>query len=559
MKKAIVLFLTIVLAAGTLFASGQQGGTSETAAGPRYPNKVDPWEKYAEPIDVSFSKETNTATDFPRGDSYSDNVWTRNLLEELGINMVMKFEAVESSGAYNTKVNLAIASNDLPDILTLPKYSQFSKLHNAGKLEDLTEAYNKFFYPVARDFYEEDGGVRKSWGMIGDKIFGMSAKSVDYQSQRLVHIRKDWKDELGLADPKSMDDVLDIARAFKAADPENRFGILINNEIVDNNFADVVGIANSMGVYPRRWIEDSTGKLVYGSVQPGFKDVLAVYNQLWNEGLLDPEFAVKNGGACAPTLTNSQVGVIIGAFWVESWPLPSLYESDGADWEIYPIMAMEGYPDKVMVQTNKAERKMWAVKKGFENPEALFKILNFQVSKLNDPETAETDKYHSSGDYNMHMWMPLNPAYAGLRINLDTNPNVTNAVDKNDKSYLVTPHDFQQYEPVKRYADAVAAGEKPGTWDWVAAKFFYGPKSSFGILNDYWNNGQNFISPAVGIETEEMARRQDTLNKLEEKFVIEIIMGEKPLDAFDEWVQQWNDLGGELIEYEINAWYDSVK
>ncbi len=78
---------------------------------------------------------------------------------------------------------------------------------DAGKFEDLTEAYDKFFSPLARKYYEEDGGTIKSSGM---------------------------------------------AEAFKAADPENRFGISITKDLLDNGMSDMTGIANSVGVYPRR-------------------------------------------------------------------------------------------------------------------------------------------------------------------------------------------------------------------------------------------------------------------------------------------------------------------
>ncbi len=93
----------------------------------------------------------------------------------------------------------------------------------------------------------------------------------------------------------------------------------------------------------------------------------------------------------------------------------------------------------------------------------------------------------------------------------------------------------------------------------MAYKFFYGPTSSFGVLNGYIKAGQTWSSPANGIETTEMARKQGTLNKLEEQYYVEIITGKKPLEAFDAWVQDWKDLGGELIQYEINDWYKTTK
>jgi putative aldouronate transport system substrate-binding protein len=557
MRKTIALFLIVVLAAGMAFAAGQQGDSAEVASGPRYPDNVDPFGKYDPAITLSFAKESNAATDFPEGDSYEDNVWMRSIAEDLGINLEAKFIAL-GGPKYETKLNLAIASNDLPDVMTLTNATQFSKLLNAGKLEDLTEAYDKFLSPLARKYYEADGGTIKSWGTAGGRIYGMARGSISTQNYRLIHIRKDWREDLGIPEPKTMNDVLAMAEAFKAVDPDNRFGISITKDILDNGMSDMTGIANSLGAYPRRWVEKN-GKLVYGSVQPEMKDVLAVYRDLYAKGLIDPEFPVKDGGASAPALTNSKVGIILGDFWLESWPLNSLFDSEGVDWELYPILPMEGYQGKVMVQAPNSPRQMYAVRKGFEYPEAFFKIMNYQVMKLNDPEEAETDKFHSDGEYAYHMFQPFYSGYSPLTVNLDSNPNVTNAIDKNDTSYLVTPHDHIQYERVKRYVDAVDAGAKPAPSDWVSYKFFYGEKSSFGVLNQYFHQKQAFVSPATGIETDEMARRQGSLNQVEEQIYVEIITGKKPLDAFDGWVEDWTNLGGAVIEYEINEWYQSVQ
>ena len=91
--------------------------------------------------------------------------------------------------------------------------------------------------------------------------------------------------------------------------------------------------------------------------------------------------------------------------------------------------------------------------------------MNYQVKKLNDPKEAETDKFHSDGDYAYHMYQAFYSAYGPLTVNLDSNPNVTNAIDKNNTSYLVTSHDTIQYERVKRFVDDVAAGNKPSPAD----------------------------------------------------------------------------------------------
>jgi len=49
------------------------------------------------------------------------------------------------------------------------------------------------------------------------------------------------------------------------------------------------------------------------------------------------------------------------------------------------------------------------------------------------------------------------------------------------------------------------------------------------------------------------------LLKLEETTFADIIMGQRPISYFDEFVDEWNKNGGEDITKEINAWWDTVK
>lgn len=555
MRKTFLMILALVTIASAAFAGGQT--SSSTASGPRYPATVDPFGKYDTTVALTFAKATNAATDFPAGDSWGNNIWTREVLKDLNIKLVLAWEA-EAVNQYDTKLNLAIASNDLTDAIYLRNATQFQRLVDAGKLEDLTEAYEKFAYPQLKTWFTEDGGIRKRWGTVGGRLYGISVSGVNYQQTRMLFIRRDWMQQLHLAAPKSMDDVLEIARKFKAVDPAHRYGILITKDILDNSMSDMNLIANSLGAYPRRWIVGSGGKLIYGSVQPAMKETLKVYRDLYANGLINPEFATTDGGASAAQLTNSMVGVAPNGSWLYSWPLNSLYESEGAEWDCYPGMPMKGHEKDFKLQVDPVRREFVVVRKGYANPEALLKVLNYEAYKINDPKGAE-QRFHSDEKYGYHMYMPFYPPFGPTKVNFETQPHVTNAIDKKDESYLVTPHDKLQYGRVKAYLEAVAAGKKPAAGDWVAYNGFYGPKSAFAVLNYYFEKNLYYVDPVSGIETPEMARKQQTLNKLEEQYYVEIITGKKPLDAFDQWVKDWRELGGGQIETEINAWYKSVK
>lgn len=553
MRRKALLTISVVMATVMLLCVPASAITVKKSSADPY------FGKYDKPVTVNMAVATNIATVWPKGESYSNNVWTKSYKSDLNINVNIKWSAVgPPNGNYETKINLAIASNDLPDIMNLSNYSQFDRLNKAGKLTDLTPYYGKYAYPLLKKNLSEGGGVALEWGKIGGKLMGLSTESVNYSSVRMVYIRRDWFVKSGLAKPKTMEDVLAIAKAFKAQDPEKRFGIALNKAILTDTFCDMVGIANSMGAYPRQWLDNGKGSLVYGSVQPAMKKTLQIYADMYKQGLIDPSFASIDGGKVGEQLTNGTVGVVFGAFWLPSWPFNSYYEKDGVEWDIYPLFKSTTFTGKLMEQTDSPVGKMLVVRKGYAHPEVLFKMLNYSVSKIYDPARAETLKFHSNPKfpgYGYFSYDPIQFLAGPIMTNFNSNPNVTNAIDKKDMSYLKSEHDKLQYPNVKLAADKIKAGTRATAGEWAAYKFFYGPNSTFGILNKYFTDNSYLLTKVVGYQSPEMIRSWQNLIKLEDQSFTEIISGIKPISDFDKFVTQWKDLGGEVVQYEVNSWY----
>jgi putative aldouronate transport system substrate-binding protein len=310
-------------------------------------------------------------------------------------------------------------------------------------------------------------------------------------------------------------------------------------------------------------MDNGKGSLIYGSIQPEMKKTLKLYADMYKQGLIDPSFASIDGGKVGEQLTNGTVGVVMGAFWLPSWPLNSYYEKDGVEWDIYPLMKSTTFSGKLMEQTDAPKGKMLVVRKGFSNPEVVFKMLNYSVSKIYDPSRAETLKFHSNPKDPGHGYFSYDPIQflAGpLMTNFNTNPNVTNAINKNDTSYLKSEHDKLQYPKTKAAIDKIKAGTRATADEWAVYKFFYGPDSTFGIQNKYFADNSYFLTKLVGYQSPEMIRSWQNLIKLEDESFTAIISGIKPISDFDKFVTQWKDLGGEVVQYEVNSWYkDKIK
>ncbi|WP_088104781.1 hypothetical protein [Halalkalibacter urbisdiaboli] len=62
-----------------------------------------------------------------------------------------------------------------------------------------------------------------------------------------------------------------------------------------------------------------------------------------------------------------------------------------------------------------------------------------------------------------------------------------------------------------------------------------------------------------GPPTKTMSQRWEMLHRSQMETFIDIIYGKKPIEAFDEYVENWYSSGGDDITKEVNEWYDSVK
>ena len=105
-KKFLAMLAAAILMAGMM--TGVTALASET----------DPFAKYETPVEITTVKNLGAGTlDFPQGDSIENNVWTRKYEEALGVKI--RFLWTTNEQQYTQKVNIAITSNELPDVMAV--------------------------------------------------------------------------------------------------------------------------------------------------------------------------------------------------------------------------------------------------------------------------------------------------------------------------------------------------------------------------------------------------------------------------------------------------------
>ncbi|AYB43200.1 extracellular solute-binding protein [Paenibacillus lautus] len=532
-------------------SKGEEGGGS--AAGSSTDSDAsalepgDPFGKYDPPIQLDAVRFVGEEVKFPSGQDIKNNVWT-DLYKEMGINLNYKW-VVTGQEQYESKMNIAIASNDLPDIMQVTP-EQLRQLADAGQLADLTPAFENYASDDLKQVMEIEKNALPSATFDGKLLAIPSTQPVIGGSAPLLWVREDWMKKLNLPEPNTMDDLAAIAEAFAKQDPDGNgkadtYGLALTKDIGLNSSS--VGFFNGFGGFPQIWIEDAEGQLQFGSIQPEMKEALAKLQDMFKNKLIDPEFGVKDTVKVFESVTTHKIGMLIGPSWYPAWPFWDMVKEDeSVNWKSYPIPSLEGGP--ATVQMPFAVSQYYVVKKGYEHPEVIVKLANQYYEKMYS-DNAEFDKYGqiiedgvSIGVNKYSLVEVVNPNKDLIRqeelakaLESESDADITSAETK------IMFKEFQEY----------LAGNNPMGWSGYAAN---GPEGSMKQLRDLNDAGKVISNGYVGAPTETMADKKATLDRLEQETFIKIILGETSIDAFDEFVANWKKLGGDKITEEVNAW-----
>ena len=156
-------------------------------------------------------------SNLPDGNTYEDNAYTRYLKKIL--NIQNENEYMEREDRYDEFVNILIKDQTLPDVLVISDREMLKELVENDLVEDLTEAYQNCTSKRIKEMFESYGsGLLESVKFDG-KLMAIPETVTDH-GPRLMWLRKDWIDELGLEEPETLEDAFDIVEAFV----QNRMG-----------------------------------------------------------------------------------------------------------------------------------------------------------------------------------------------------------------------------------------------------------------------------------------------------------------------------------------------
>lgn len=557
LKKIIscVLIINLLILCGC----GDSGATPSTRENAEtkeeyevalYTARTTPYGKYPEQLTYTLGKLSGANnSNLPDGETYENNAYTRLLNERLNVQNQDVFEAMDEQ--YTDNVTMVIAQNDLPDVMIVEDLDELQYLVDNDMIADLTDSYNNCMSDTIKNIYGSYGRDILDVVTFDGKIMAIPETNIS-DGPNLIWLRKDWMDALGLSAPRTLSDVEEIIRQFKEKDPGHNGAGNTVGLVCDTSLCGGCGYSSeytldiifaAYGAFPKQWIYDGDGNVVYGSVQPEAKEALAHIHELYKEGILDQDFLMRTSSNLIELIVDGQCGSFFGPWWAPNNPLMQAVEQNkDAEWQPYLIATEES--GLTSYHTQNPSGKYIVVRKGYEYPEIACKIISvlFDYLRYNDRDNQEIVDYYKEN---------VDPTARPFAINVDYNNALQicygelNHVFAGDKSADdLNVLEYSYYEACESY---LKDAENASAEDWAA---YTSRITACKILND---GRTNKVESLYFGETETMVTDWWSLENLESDTYLKIVTGESSLDEFDRFVENWYQNGGETITKEVRA------
>ena len=555
LKKSVAFGVTgiMLILAGCKSPAGFASNDNEEYNARMEEARTTPFGAYPETIEYTLGKMTSVNnSNMPENDTYTDNAYTRYIKSVINVQNVDVFEANDSQ--YDTNVSMVISMGSLPDIMVVSSQDEVEQLVEAGLIEDLTESYNNCISDRIRKMYESYGDSLKDMVTYDGKIMALPETNIT-DGPNLVWLRKDWMDKLGLSEPHTIDDVVNIVKHFISEDPGNNgedasgkpntVGLAVDTDVTgecgysSEFLLDIIFAC--FGAYPKQWIMNDDGEIVYGSVTDEAKEALSYINSLYNQGVIDNDFLLRTSTNICELIENGLCGSFFGPWWAPNNPLANaVSRNPDADWQ--PYLIATDSDGTTSYHSQNPCYKYVVVRKGYEHPEIAAKMISVMFDKVRFDCT-------DSEEFKNYYQINVEPTARPLSINVDYNNalsicyrniDATISGRKNPDSLELLERSF--YDACSEY---IKNANKTST-QWAA--YMSRIKACSLIAQD----NIKVVDSLYFKTTDTMKSHWWRLKAKEKEAYLKIISGEEDISYFDTFVKEWNEQGGQTITSEVS-------
>ncbi len=519
------------------------------------------------PLDVHIIHQSDPNLTYFGNDTEQDNWYTNAIEKQLNINII--YDQMIEGGSYYDTLSLIIAGGEYPDAMKVDG-AMLKELAESGLLKDMTEIYNTYASDYLKEIYAYTGVIFDGCTFDG-KLYALPRQESGNSGAAMVYIRQDWLEAVGKEAPTTLEELVDVARAFKNNDPDGNgvadtwgFGVQSGFYRGGNGdgavSASLESIFNVMDSFPSLfyWNEDKT-EILYGGTQPQTKEALAYIRALVEEGLVQKEFATMGWNEVNEAVYANKCGLVIAPWWqCVGYDMCT----QGALWLCYaaPLNDEGNYVNPMV---NPAGEYVVVFKDASDEvAEAVMKIVNLQAETgytcSYDILPAIKEAYGEDGMFNSNAMFPfvcnfdaynkhssfsgeLQRYYAG-EITYDQLPGeMKDLVPKFDMLYNDTyKGDYVKYFTSDEFIP------------WVSNYLVFADSCLNLDKADKAGITVNVAPATFDVSaSESWVEYGATLNKMQFEYFTKIVLGESDIAAFDEFVELWLGLGGADVLEEL--------
>lgn len=228
-------------------------------------------------------------------DTCDNNHTTKFMKESFGefANADLEFVLVPRAKEQD-KINIMMATKDAADVMFTYSRELVLQLAGQGGLAELNEYYDK------SENLKAHMGETIKYGTVNGKIISLPGRDKNVAGGDLTVIRKEWLDKLGLEAPKTTEEFHQTMKTFKEKDPgglgDKNYPFLMRAPGVSGGIGTFLDTITLLWSFVSDLTPEQDFTLPYWSL-PGWKDGVRLVNQMYNEGLINPEFALDQNNS----------------------------------------------------------------------------------------------------------------------------------------------------------------------------------------------------------------------------------------------------------------------
>ena len=387
-RKVVSLMLVSAMVAGMLAGCGSDSGSSKGGSSTETGSAAEA-SSSGETADDSDDKSPITFEYFNADGKNGnwDNPVAKAITEATGVTLDVSYP-VASQGDAKEDVALMIANDEYPDMI----YAKGSAtdLYQAGALIDMTDLIEKYGPNIKKMYGAEMEKLK--WSQDDPGIYQLSYAGVNQKTLTTggsCQIQWAALKENDYKYPKTLDEYEKMIKSYLAAHPKTEDGLdMIGITMSASDWHWMITLGNPAGLIADaspdngQWIIDDEYNVHYKHVTDEEKEYFKWLCRMYNEGILDPNFATQTDDDYIAKVASGRVVAITDAEWHYSQCEATLV-ADGKVDQTYvglPVTLREDQVEKALLYQGTTVGWGIGITKSCEDPVRAIKFLDYLCS-----------------------------------------------------------------------------------------------------------------------------------------------------------------------------------